>query len=111
MTIPPLGTSNPHSPSKIDHFPLKTDGRRLVRKRSYPGQRCPCRMGSQTSQLQSSHSQSFLEGAHTEPPVPHKDLTWRMDQARLQEQPDLDVGLDGLATEDPEVRQILYYHK
>ncbi len=58
-----------------------------------------------------SLDQRISEEAHTEPPVPHKDLTWRMDQARLQEQPDLDVGLDGLATEDPEVRQILYYHK
>ena len=51
-----------------------------------------------------SLDQRISEEAHTEPPVPRKDLTWRMDQARLQEHLGLDLGLDGLATEGLEVR-------
>ena len=99
MTEMGPGTSNPHLPLKTTRSPLKTDGRRLVRKTSYPGQRCPL-----TSQLQTLLGQRLSEEAHTEPPVPRKDLTWRMDQEGLQEQLDLDLGLDGLTTEDPEVR-------
>ena len=55
-----------------------------------------------------SLDQRISEEAHTEPPVPRKDLTWHMDQAGLQEQLDLDVGLDGLTTEDPGLKQILH---